>query len=200
MSPRQTRLAFVAAGLAVCGAAIAVSMAGDRASERSQRPGADASARRPLVRVQDRAASRPASEPVASDTAPRPTPARRAAAEDSPAAGQPQRMPAPARQTARRFVTALLEAETGTRRPRVMRNLAATGSPGLVAGLLADRPRAIAGIRPQAGSLAALEPVEVAARGDRGRLVATVRRGRRTSALLVTVERRAGRWRVIDLG
>lgn len=200
MSPHQTRLAFVAACVAVCGTALAVSMTGHRATKRCQRLGADASARRPLVRLQDRAASRPASEPVASDTAPRPTPAQRAAAEDSPAAGQPRRMPAPARQAARRFVTALLEAETGTRRPRVMRNLAATGSPGLVAGLLADRPRPIAGMRPRAGFLVALEPVEVAARGDRGRVVATVRRGRRTSALLVTVERRAGRWRVVDLG
>ncbi len=199
MSPRQTRLAFVAACLVVCGAALVVSMTGHRATERSQRPGADASARRPLVRLQDQAASRPASEPVASD-APRPTPAQRAAAEDLPAAGQPRSMPAAARQTARRFVTALLAAETGTRRPRALRRLAATGSPGLVAGLLADRPRPIAGMRPRAGSLVALEPVEVASRGDRARLVATVRRRGRTSALLVTVKRRAGRWRVTDLG
>jgi hypothetical protein len=98
------------------------------------------------------------------------------------------------RAVARRFVGALLRYELGAPPRTSGRELRATATRALARFVLARQPRLSAVMRPPAaGRLTALEPLPVRVPG-RAEFAATIKRGARTTGMVVGLERHGGRW------
>lgn len=112
--------------------------------------------------------------------------------------GEPDWLPPPARDVARRFVAAFLNYEIRARLDAAERTLAATTSRGFGRTLTSREPRAVAGARPLGrGRLTQLAAGRT--RNSRGWAVASVRRGRVTTTMLLLLERKDARWMVVRI-